>query len=172
MLIIFFRSDNLDSFSVISAGIHFLNEWQRHDDLFITVPHHLEFRTWNIVSFIKFFLKDLLLNGFDNIGIRNHSYSLLFKFCQCIRIYVFYFNGYNIFIFSEVQNRVIVIEISLRKIRDIMTWRIRCRIQSIKLIIILQCTLYQHSSQLSTSQNSYFHFLFLLDLFLLDLINF
>src|SRR5690606_2996077 len=147
---------DLNSFSVITTGIHFLNKRQRKICFRFSL-NHLKFRAWDLMFFIKFLLKDFLLNGFDDFGARNYFDSTFLKFKKCIYIHMFNFNGNNIFSFSEIENRFVVVEISFSKIRNRGTRSIFRRIQSEPFIIIFQRILYQHSAKLAATEDSYFH---------------
>src|SRR5690606_15962460 len=102
---------------------------------------------------IKFLLKDFLLNRTEDFRARYYLHAAFHQFEKRIYIHMFNFNGNNIFSFSKIENRFVIVEISFSKIRNRGTRSIFRRIKGEPLIIIFQRILYQHSAKLATAED-------------------
>ena len=106
------------AFSVVSAFAKLLHErsfFFKQQRIFCVIDQ-VERSGWNIIRFVKLFLKAFVLNGAKGLWRWKYFLSKTFQFFKCFNVYVFNFDGQNINCFSEIEHSLVVVEISNYKI--------------------------------------------------------
>src|SRR5690606_19379087 len=109
----------------------------------------------DIVGQVELFLVPLVLDHFNDVGLRKNFFAFLFQLGQGIGIDMFDLDGNDIAVLAKFIHGIIVRQFALDKfLGNILTGRLGVRVQNMDVYIIVDGRLDDHSSQLASANDS------------------